>query len=377
MNEEYIIETEGLSHRYKGVKRRSLDDVNIKIGRNTKTAILGANGAGKSTLFYHFNGVFKPEKGTVMYNGGKIDYSKRGLSDLRSDMVVVLQNPDDQIFSATVEEDIAFGPMNLGLPKEEVEKRVEEALFQVGMSEYRGTPVSRLSFGQRKRVAFAGALAMNPKVLILDEPTAGLDPQMSIELMEMTEQLHCTGTTVIISTHDVDLAYAWADDIHVLRHGKLIYSGDQEGFYSDRVNVYLSGLVPPYVFEINDCLENMNGKSKHPHPRTASQLLGKISGRRGAGTMHLLSVGSPEDILRAKDIDENIHRGIYGTETRKAAYSNGLKAEYVFNALENCIMECVNGADVCLCFDHTLTDKVMSAVNRMSDFGIEIKTVGV
>ena len=214
---ENVIETEDIVFSYDGAEKPSMKEVSIKIRKGVKTVILGANGAGKSTLFYHFNGVVRPDKGTVRAFGEPVNYRKKGLRQLRSRVAVVLQNPDDQIFGQTVESDIAYGPANMGLTKEEVDARVEEALFQVGLADFRDKNTMQLSYGQRKRLALAGALAMKPEVLVMDEPTAGLDPQMALELMELAEQLHHNGTTVVISTHDVDLAYAWADEIHVLR----------------------------------------------------------------------------------------------------------------------------------------------------------------
>jgi cobalt/nickel transport system ATP-binding protein len=375
MGEEYVIETRDLCFKYKGSRQLSVDNVNIRIRSGTKTAILGANGAGKSTLFFHFNGIFKPVSGSVLYEGEEIKYSKKDLSLLRSDITVVLQNPDDQIFSATVEEDVAFGPMNLNLPKDEVGKRVEDALFHVGMTAYRHVPVSQLSFGQKKRVAFAGALAMRPKVLVLDEPTAGLDPQMSLEIMEIADQLHHAGTTIIISTHDVDLAYSWADEIHVLRKGKLIHSGGQEDFYSDKVNVYLSGLVPPSVYGINDGLCALRGGPSSPYPRTTSQLLSKIRPEdKITGTLFLSPITPESDMKSAGAYGDDMHIGIYGMEARKLAYDAGIKAEYVFNALENCLIECVLGKDAVLFYDAELEDAVMIAVERLREFGADIRT---
>ena len=235
---EFIIETRDLTFRYDGSGSPSLDGVTFGIRKGVKTVILGANGAGKSTLFYQFNAVFRPEKGQVLFGGEPVSYRRKGIRRLRTRIAVVLQNPDDQVFGQTVEADVAYGPTNLGLSKEEVFRRVDEALFQTGMDDLREKNVLQLSYGQRKRLALAGALAMRPEVLVMDEPTAGLDPQMAIEVMELAEQLHNRGTDVIISTHDVDLAYSWADDIHVLLKGRVIYSGDPEGFYSDPGLVY-------------------------------------------------------------------------------------------------------------------------------------------
>ena len=187
-----IIETVDLRYRYAGNDRDSLSEVSVRIRKGVKTVILGANGAGKSTLFYHFNGVFEPAGGRILFDGEPFSYRRRALRTLRSRVSVVLQNPDDQIFGQTVEEDVAYGPSNLGLPASEVSARVDRALRLVGLDDLRDRNTMKLSYGQRKRLALAGALAMDPEVLVMDEPTAGLDPQMALELMELAEQLHHT-----------------------------------------------------------------------------------------------------------------------------------------------------------------------------------------
>ena len=275
MDFEYILEARDLTYSYekKDGSPMSLKGVSLGIRPGIRTVILGANGAGKSTLFYHFNGVFKPKSGEVLYRGIPLCYDKEILYQLREDLAVVVQNPDEQIFSSTVEEDLAFGPMNQNLHPSIVEGRIQDSLFKVGMEEFRYRPTTQLSFGQKKRVAIAGALAMEPKVLILDEPTAGLDPQMSQEVMELVDQMCMTGTTVVISTHDVDLAYAWADEIHVLRLGHLVYSGRPEDFFRDRESVALSGLSLPHTFSVNHSLEAIRGLPEEPYPKTNSQLL--------------------------------------------------------------------------------------------------------
>ena len=160
---EDIIGTVDLTYRYSGNDDPSLDDVNIRIRKGVKTVILGANGAGKSTLFYHFNGVYRPSSGTVSFDGTPLSYRRKALRALRSRVSVVLQNPDDQIFGQTVEEDVAYGPRNLGLPEDEVARRVESALNLVDMSDLRDRNTMKLSYGQRKRLALAGALAMDPE----------------------------------------------------------------------------------------------------------------------------------------------------------------------------------------------------------------------
>ncbi len=161
---EPVIKVEELSYRYPN-KTLALDGVSLEIAKGSRVALLGPNGAGKSTLFLHFNGILKPREGKVLFEGKEIKYGAKALEELRAKVAIVLQNPDDQIFSATVEEDVAFGPMNLGLPMDEVEARVTEALDQVGLLDQRSKPTQQLSFGQRKRVSLAGAIAMRPEVL--------------------------------------------------------------------------------------------------------------------------------------------------------------------------------------------------------------------
>ena len=373
-----IIETQDLTFRYSGNDSPSLDGVSLRIGRGVRTIILGANGAGKSTLFYHFNGLFRPSSGRVLFDERPVGYRRRGLRELRSRVAVVLQNPDDQIFGQTVEDDVAYGPRNLGLDEREVEARVERALALVGMSGMRDRNTMKLSYGQRKRLSIAGAIAMEPEVLVMDEPTAGLDPQMSLELMELAEQLHHSGTTVVISTHDVDLAYAWADEIHVLRKGRLIYSGESEGFYSDPVQVYLTGLIQPSMFLINKSLCDMRGVTEAPFPRTETQLVSKMaSGPKGR--FIILPV---RDAMSPSMVDSavswlggtEIRLGLYGTTCRRLLPDSGVPVDYVFDGFESCMSQCLMGRDVVLLCDEGCIDIVMSKIRRLEDFGTVVET---
>ena len=155
---------------------------------------------------------------------------------LRSQVGLVFQNPDSQLFSASVREDVSFGPMNMGLGEAEVRIRVEEALLAVGMAESADRPVHNLSYGQKKRVCIAGVLAMQPEILVLDEPMAGLDAAMQEELMTVLDQLHRAGMTIIVATHDLDFAYGWADESIVLQAGRLLVHGTPaETFLRDDV----------------------------------------------------------------------------------------------------------------------------------------------
>ncbi len=378
---EYILETKKLSFFYKGRDKAALEDVNIKIRSGVKTVILGANGAGKSTLFYHFNGVYQPSTGLVYYNGKPLNYRRKALRRLRSEVAVVLQNPDDQIFSSTVGEDVAFGPRNLGLSEDEIEERVDEALFQTGMTALKEQGTLKLSYGQRKRLVLAGAIAMRPKLLILDEPTAGLDPQMAHEVMEITDQLHHTGTTVLISTHDVDLAYEWADEINVLRMSKLIYSGNSEDFYSDPKLVHMTGLMPPSMYSINKNYVSMVGTDADPYPKSLPELVSKLSkNEKIPGKMVIVSIKdslTEGDMSNAKDIAGDVRIGIYGTSARKAIFKGMLFSDYVFNGIDSCLIENVKGNNSILCCEERMIGIVIQKLERLNRFGCDIGHVVV
>ncbi|GAA4976517.1 ATP-binding cassette domain-containing protein [Pseudonocardia tropica] len=198
-----------------------LDGADLVVDPGRRLAVLGPNGGGKTTLFRLLLGLLAPSAGQVLLDGEPVRRTRRGLVRLRESAQLVLQDPDDQLFSADVAQDVSFGPLNLGLDEAEVDARVHDALSAVGVAELADRPTHRLSFGQRKRVAIAGALAVRPRVLVLDEPTAGLDPAGVEELVVVLEDLQRAGTAVVLSTHDVDLAHRWADDVAVVARGRV------------------------------------------------------------------------------------------------------------------------------------------------------------
>ncbi len=196
-----------------------LANCSLSIFRGSRTAILGVNGSGKTTLCLHLNGILRPQAGTVLFDGQPLDYRRPGLKTLRSRVGIVFQNPETQLLSASVREDVSFGPMNLGLDRSLVQERVEQALAAVGLTALADKPVHALSFGQKKRVCLAGVLAMQPEVIVLDEPFAGLDHPMQRNLQGILAELWAQGTTMIICSHDLDFAYEWADHWHILAQG--------------------------------------------------------------------------------------------------------------------------------------------------------------
>ncbi len=219
-----IIEVEGLCFRYHD-GTPALQDVSFSVAPGEKVALLGPNGAGKSTLLLHLNGIYHPCAGRVLVAGREVNRDSERW--VRERVGLVFQDPDDQLFAPTVWDDVAFGPLNQGLPRGEVERRVEEALVAVGMWPYRHKAPHHLSYGQKKRVAIAGVLALDPEVVVLDEPTAFLDPAGQRALLEVLAQLHAAGKTLIIATHDVDLAAEWASSVIILKEGRVLAAGDR------------------------------------------------------------------------------------------------------------------------------------------------------
>ncbi|HID47612.1 MAG TPA: ATP-binding cassette domain-containing protein [Methanococcaceae archaeon] len=239
----------------------ALKGVNFKARRGEMVALLGPNGAGKSTLFLHFNGILRPHRGEILIKGKPIKYDSKSLLEVRKTVGIVFQNADDQLFAPTVMEDVAFGPLNLGCSEEEVKKRVKEALRAVGMEGYEDKPPHYLSGGEKKRVAIAGILAMKPEVMVLDEPTAGLDPMGASRIMKLLYRLNREGMTIIISTHDVDLVPVYADRVYVMDKGRIITEGTPREVFSKVDLIRGANLRLPRVAHL---VEILNKKDNIP-----------------------------------------------------------------------------------------------------------------
>lgn len=246
-----MIKTENLSYSYKedGEEKLVLDGLNIEIKAGSFTAVLGHNGSGKSTLAKHFNAILLPEGGAV-YVRGMNTADEEHLYDIRSTVGMVFQNPDNQIVTSVVEDEVAFAPENLGVEPKEIRKRVDAALEAVGMSEYRYTAPSRLSGGQKQRVAIASALAMEPDCIVLDEPTAMLDPRGREEIISTVRRLNREkNMTVVLITHYMDEA-ALADRIIVMNKGKIAYDDVPCEVFSHVREIKKIGLDVPQVTEL-------------------------------------------------------------------------------------------------------------------------------
>ncbi|WP_295612504.1 energy-coupling factor ABC transporter ATP-binding protein [uncultured Methanobrevibacter sp.] len=248
MNESHL-SVKNLSYTYPD-GTRALKNVNMEIFKGEKVAIMGPNGAGKSTLFSHFNGLTEPTSGYLELDGKKMEYDKKTLLEIRQKVGIVFQDPNDQLFAPTVKEDVAFGPMNLGLDYEEVEKRVNEALELVGMKKFKDKTPHHLSGGQQKRVAIAGIIAMRPEIMILDEPTAGLDPQGVDQVLTILNNLNKDGMSIVISSHDIEMVNGFAEKIFVLYEGEILASGDKHEIFSNKELLKKAHLKAPITTEI-------------------------------------------------------------------------------------------------------------------------------
>ena len=244
-----ILSVEGLRYAYPG-EVPALCGLSLEVTAGRKLAILGPNGAGKSTLLLHLNGSLRPDAGRVTLAGQAADYSRRGLNGWRSRVALVLQEPDDQIFAATVAEDVSFGPLNQGLSEAEAALRVQGALAALGIAGLADRPTHMLSGGQKKRVAIAGAVAMQPEVLLLDEPTAGLDREGAEQLVTVLRDLGRRGMTLVFSTHDIELALALADDVALFTGGTVLAQGGAGALLSDPALLARAGLRPPVLLEL-------------------------------------------------------------------------------------------------------------------------------
>ncbi len=235
-----------LTYRYPD-GTEALRGLTFSVEEGKRVAILGANGSGKTTLLRCLNGLLSPSSGWVEVMGERVE--RGSLDSVRQNLQLVFQNPDDQLFAPTVEEDISFGPRNLGLDREEVKILADEALSSLGIGDLRNRNPSQLSQGQKKLVAIAGVVAMRPTIIALDEPASDLDERSSQAILRVLDAFHGEGKTILMATHDADLAAVWADEIVLLAGGNLAVQGTpSEVFYALGDSAILGVQVPAVVY---------------------------------------------------------------------------------------------------------------------------------
>ena len=250
------IETIDLSYTFPD-GTRAIQNINFQVEKSENIAILGPNGAGKSTLLHHFNGLLTPTSGKVLVLEKEV--VKSNLDWVRQKVGLVFQDPDDQLFARTVGQDVAFGPINLGLPRDEIQERVKWALDATEITDLENKSPQNLSTGQKKRAAIAGVLAMKPEIIVLDEPMANLDPRTASKILKLLLQLNRElGLTLIVATHDVDLVPLFAEEICILNKGQIIMQDKPEEVFSRAEVLRSIDLRLPRITHLFEILNKRN-----------------------------------------------------------------------------------------------------------------------
>ncbi len=254
---------------------RALDEVNFLVREGEFVGLLASNGGGKTTLLKTLVGLLHPQQGEVLINGVSLRSIPHG--ELYQRVGMVFQNPNDQLFAPTVVEDVAFGPLNMGLDSEEAMGGAEEALKMVDMLHCRDKPIHHLSFGQQKRVCIAGVLAMRPEILILDEPTAGLDPLGESEAMQLLKRLNREqGITIVMATHSVDMIPLFIDRLYILNKGRVAAEGSPPEIFSDADLLRGAQLRMPYIALLVEELRKIEGFPIDGFPLTVGEARRKL-----------------------------------------------------------------------------------------------------
>lgn len=248
--QDIIIEAKDIHFSYEEGGEHSLNGVSLKIRKGSKVAFMGANGCGKSTFFLCCNGIYKPDSGSILYKGKPVDYSKKGLLDLRSKVGIVFQDPDNQLFSASVYQEISFGALNMGMAVDEARAEVESVIEYLEITPFRDRPAHALSGGQKKQVSIADILVMHPEVMILDEPAAALDAKHTKKVNQIVDKLAGEGITILMSTHDIDYALSWADEIVLMHEGKVLLQADPVTVCTDKETLGLTNQEEPAVLRL-------------------------------------------------------------------------------------------------------------------------------
>ena len=346
-----LLEFDNVHYAYPNC-RESLSGVTFSIKKGARVALVGPNGAGKTTLLLMCNGVLEPSAGRVILDGEPLRYDSRSLREVRKKVGLVFQNSDSQLFAPTVYQDVAFGPLNLGMTPEEIKVTVARSLAAVGLSGYEKRPPHQLSGGEKKRAAIAGTLAMNPEVLVFDEPTSSLDPAGAADLMELLDELNSRGTTIIVSTHDVELAYLWADQIILMNNGTVLHEGTPEEVFTDPALITSSNLRMPAVLEVYTELVSRQMIERTRSPKSVLQLVSSLvqssstpNVERAPGTITVCDVDatSAEEILAWIADHPGYRRGAMGTRAKDLAERESIPLDFTYGVIDKGILRALVG----------------------------------
>lgn len=273
--DDIVLKCENVCFSYD--RNKVLNNISFEIKRGSISALLGRNGAGKSTLFLTINGVNIKDSGRIFFNNKEVVYNKKGIADIRKHIGIVFQDPNNQLFSASVLKDVSFGALNIGLSREDAREKALWALKEVDMVDYINSPTHALSYGQKKRVAIAGILVMEPEVIILDEPSVGLDPSGVSELLALLKRFNKEkGVTILISTHDMDMVPLFCSDTFVMDEGSIVMSGSPDEIFlrADELRKY--SLRLPRISHLMEILRKCDNMPVDERISTISKARSKI-----------------------------------------------------------------------------------------------------
>ena len=346
-----VLEARDIRYQYpRG--QEAIKGISFHFRRGEKIALVGPNGAGKSTLLQMFNGMLRPDSGMMLFDNKPMEYDRASLRELRRKVGFVLQNPDRQIIAPTVYQDVAFGPTNLGCDEAVVKEAVTTALRHVGLSGFERRPPHQLSGGEKKRVAIAGVLAMDPDVLVFDEPTSGLDPSGSEDLMELLDELNHEGKTIVISTHDVELAYPWADRAILLADGQIIKEDVPDVAFGNPLFVRMAHLSVPTLLELSAELEKRGFTIPDRKPRSVLDMVHIIGsqthgscGQPAPGTITVCNVDAvaPGAVPAWVQARPGIAVGAMGTRAKQCAATESIALEFTYGVIDKCILRALRG----------------------------------
>jgi cobalt/nickel transport system ATP-binding protein len=268
---EYLLEMQGVDYTYPMAEQAAVKNLSFRLPAGRKTALIGQNGCGKSTLFLLADGLCRPQQGVILLDGVPLTFDRHTLNRWRQRVGLVFQDPEQQLVAPTVESDISYGLCNQNLPTTEVADRVQQTLADFQLTELARRPLHHLSLGQKKRVSIAGVMTLRPDLVLLDEPTAYLDPVQTKNLLLELDNIARSGTTLLIATHDLDFVYQWADWVLVMQQGSLLLEGETLAVFEELKKLPDFELGMPLLWQMWQVLSPQI-RERHVAPRSIEDL---------------------------------------------------------------------------------------------------------